>query len=169
MRKETIAQLKKKGWSLDDIRKAEDIIASRAVKDKSKTTHHFERVLYWTVILVIIIGNFIVSLGITPILLAMNQAAVDVIIILLGFAFGLLFNLLILDLEFVSKKHHLIALVIIPLAALINLSVIVNITNAVNDVLQISNVRNNPITMSVLYVLAFLAPYLWTVLVKKKI
>jgi hypothetical protein len=169
MKKETIKQLKRKGWSPEDISGAEKIIESRTLKDKSRTSVYSNRVLFWTVIVVIIFGNFIISLMLIPFLLVLNKIAMDVVVVVIGFVFGALFNLLVLDVEQVSKKHHLIAGIAIPVLALINIGVMVKVANAMNDVLRVSTVREDPITISILYVVAFIIPYLWSVFVKKRI
>ena len=121
MKEDTIKHLKRKGWSHEDISKAETIIAARRETDKSRTIGHANRVLYWTVIFVIILGNFMISLGLIPVLLALNRLTADIVVVVIGFAFGLLFNLLVTDIEFIIRKHHLMALIIIPLVAFINL------------------------------------------------
>ena len=169
MKKETIRSLKRKGWSEDEVNKAEKIIQARKIQDKSRTSVYTNRILYWTVIFVIIIGNFMISLMLVPFLLVFNKLAMDVLVVVVGFAFGALFNLLILDIEQVSKRHHLIAAIIIPVLALINISVMTTIANALNEVLRTSTIRESPITVSVLYVVAFMLPYLWSVFVKKKV
>lgn len=169
MKKETIKSLKRKGWSEEDIQKAEKIIEARRVSDKSRSIAYSHRVLYWTVILVVIIGNFVISMLLVPFLLVLNKLALDVLVVVLGLAFGSLFNLLITDIAYISKRHHVIAGITIPVMALLNISVMVHMANAINEVLRISAMRGDPITISIIYVIAFMAPYLWTVLVKKRI
>ena len=169
MKKSTIELLKKKGWSEKDILEAEKIISSRRLIDKSRGAVYSNRVLFWTVVFVIVLGNFIISILFVPFLLALNKLTLNILAVIIGFAFGSLFNMLILDVENVSKKHHLIAGIMIPALALINISVMISIANAINDVLKINMVKEDPITISIFYVVAFMVPYLWSVLVKKRI
>jgi len=169
MRKETIKSLKRKGWNEEDIENAEKIIESRKSKDKSRTFAYSSRVVYWTVIALMVIGNFAISLMLIPFLLVLNKLTMNIVVVLIGLSFGSFFNLLIMDIEQVSKKQHIIAGVIIPVLALINIAVIVRIANSINEALGISIVREGPITISILYIVAFMLPYLWSIFVKKRI
>ena len=82
----------------------------------------------------------------------------------------MLFNFLVWDVEeHLTKKHHLIAGIIIPVLAVFNLYMVTKISNSINTVFKITSVRENPLTISAFYVIAFLLPYLWTLFVKKKI
>ena len=51
----------------------------------------------------------------------------------------------------------------------VHLSFMIKAANALNEVLRISTVRENPITVSILYVIAFMLPFLWSVFVSRKI
>ena len=160
----------RKGWTEDEIKKAENIISSRTLKDKSRSLIFSIRILSWMVIFVIIIGNSLFSIMLIPILLAFNRIAVNILIIFLGFFVGVLFNFLIWDIEEqITKTHHALAISLIPLLSILNLYAIVRISNAVNDVFKISETRENPLIISALYVVAFLLPYLWTLFVHNKI
>ena len=163
-------ELSKKGWSREDLEKAEEIIEARHHVDKSESNLHMNRVLFWTVFLVMIIGNALVSLLLIPILLVLNKLAADVFVVIIGFAFGMLFNFLIWDIEeHLTKKHHLLAAITIPALAVLNLYGITRIANAINNVFVITIIREDPLITAALYVIAFLTPYLFTLFYKKKI
>jgi hypothetical protein len=169
MKEETIAELKRKGWSAAEIQKAEQTIRERKMMDKSRTSVFSNKIVYWMVIAVIVLGNFIVSILLIPFLLVLNRLALNLVIILLGFAIGLLFNFLINDVEHIGKKHHLLAGFLIPILALVNISVMINVANAINSALSIGALKEDPVTLSIMYVAAFILPYLWTVFVSRKI
>ena len=169
MKKETIKRLKRKGWSEEDIRKTQKIIEERMLHDKSRSLIFSNKVVFWAVIFVIILGNFIISMLFIPFLLLLNKIALDITIIVIGLAFGALFNLVVVDIRYIEKKHHLIAGLTIPVLAFINLSFMVKATNALNEVLRLSTARENPITISIIYVIAFMIPFLWSVFVSRKI
>ena len=169
MRKETITKLKKKGWSEEDINKTQKIISEGAVLDKSKTQPFVNVVVFWTVVLVMVIGNFIISLLLIPFLLIINKIALDVVVVILGLAFGSLFNLLMTDLKYIERKHYILGGLLIPVLALVNISAMVKVAEAMNEVLRVGIVREDPIFVSSLYAIAFILPYLYTVFVSKKI
>ena len=66
MKKEAVKELKRKGWSEEEIIKAQKIIEARKMQDKSRSHPHSNRILYWSIIFVIIIGNAIISLLLVP-------------------------------------------------------------------------------------------------------
>ena len=170
MKKESSRNLMKKGWTEEEIKKAEDIISSRVSNDKSKSLVFSHRILFWMVLFVIIIGNTLFSIVLIPILLALNNITTDILIVFLGFIVVILFNFLIWDIEeHITKKHRVFAVLIIPILSILNLYAIVRISNAVNEVFNISEVRGNPLIISAFYVVAFLLPYLWTLFVHNKI
>ena len=170
IKKESKTRLARKGWSTEEIKKAEDIVEARHLHDKSRSIVHTNRILFWGMMLVIILGNAVVALVLIPILLVMNRIGADIFVVIIGFAIGLLFNFLVWDIEeHLTRNYHLLATIIIPILAVINLYAIVRITNAINDVFEITAIREDPLTISALYVIAFLIPYLWTLFVKKKI
>ena len=169
MKKEVKNELVKKGWSKEDIKKTERVIEARKTQDKSRSIIHTNRLLFWGMLFVMVIGNALVSLVLIPILLVLTKLTADIFIFIIGFAVGLWFNLLVWDIEHLTRKHHLIAVLMIPCLAVVNLYAIVRISNAINDIFVITNIRENPLIISAVYVIAFLLPYLWTVFVKKKI
>lgn len=153
-------RLREKGWSLEEINNALDIINSEEKKKK-----HFvfkqssNRVLYWMSILVLITINILVSAVLIPFLVVLKGFALYLIIILIALVFGLVFNFLISDIEYLEKKHHVFAAILIPLIAVINLFLIVNVSNKLSSIFKI-NIQTNPITISIIYVIVFLLPYL---------
>jgi len=168
MKNATVKLLKKKGWAEEDIKKAESIIATRRLKDKSKSFDHANKLLYWSAFVLIIIGNFIISMALIPFLLVLSRGYLDVIIVVIGFSFGLFFNLILRDVEYISKVHHIITGFGIPLIALLNFFAMTRIANAINNVLQLSVVREDPFSVAAVYTVAFILPYFWSFWIKKK-
>jgi len=168
MKKKEIRRLKEKGWPEEDIKKAADIIERRRREDKSRTYTSMNRVIYWSAIVVIVLGNFIISMFLIPFLLVLKKLSLDIVIVTIAFAFGLLFNLLVTDIEHVERKHHLFAVIMIPLIALINFIIMVNVADSLAEAMNLSVVRENPYFISALYVGAFILPYLYTLIIKKE-
>lgn len=169
MKSETIRMLKRKGWSHEEMEKAQKIIDKRITHDKSRSMSLSNKVVFWSVVFVIILGNFIISMLLIPFLIILEKLALDIFVIILGFAFGTLFNLVLTDIRYVDRKYHLIAGVAIPVLAVFNLSLMTQAANALNNVLGLTAGRANPVTISILYTIAFITPYLWSLLVTKKV
>lgn len=159
MKRATVQRLKQKGWAEEEISRANEIAEARLREDKSRTIVHMNRVLYWMAFFVIVIGNAMIATMLVPVLLVLNRGALDLVIIVLGFAFGLLFNLIITDIEHVTQRHHILIGLLIPAIAVLNLVAIVYLSNALNEALQLNAVRQNPVTVSLIYVIAFIIPF----------
>lgn len=160
LKKETVTELKKKGWNDEEIMKADRIIVERMQKDKSGTTTYMNKAVFWTMFFIMIIGNFIISILMIPFLLVLNLTFLDFIIVVLGVSFGFLFNFLITDIRHVPFKHHLFAGTVIPIVAVLNFFFMTSMANSLANYLQVSNVRQDPYTISIIYMIAFIAPYL---------
>ncbi|MEK6984148.1 MAG: hypothetical protein AABX33_06250 [Nanoarchaeota archaeon] len=153
-----IERLKKKGWGKKDISKAVDIIRN-AKQNKPQEIRFLEKHIYWTLLILIVVANFAVSVASIPILMAMKGMLLYAVILLLGIIFGLLFELLIRSMEHLEKKHHIFLAILIPLIALVNVFVITNISNSVIRNLNLANTHNSMI-IGIVYAVSFVLPYL---------
>ena len=80
-----------------------------------------------------------------------------------------MFNLLIADIDNIDTQHHVIAGVFIPAIAIINVFVMTNVANFMEAVLELRDVSHNPILISVIYVVFFIAPYVFYKITGKKV
>ena len=81
-------------------------------------------------------------------------------IIILAGTIGFLYNFLIMDIGHLKKKHHLLASIIIPLLAIINIIVVIFVSNQFIKELKIDNIQHNPFIASLVFVIAFILPYI---------
>jgi len=93
-------------------------------------------------------------------MLVLSSYQLYFIILIIGVAFGLLFNLIIRDIENLDRKHHVIAGIFIPAIAIISVSIMVNVSNYLMELSKIDNAPHNPIAISIIYVVFFIMPYL---------
>lgn len=155
-------RLEKKGWSTDEIERAVRIIDDAENKKKYVVfKESANRILYWMALLVLTVLNFIISILLALFLVAMKGFGLYVIVAALGLVFGLMFNLLLLDLEHLEKKHHMFATIFIPLVSIATLFIAVNISNSVSETIG-AGIHHYPITVSSVYVLFFILPYLFS-------
>jgi hypothetical protein len=160
-------KLKEKGWSDDEVDNALNIIYSPEKQEKHAVFTEFSSPLvYWSLLIVAIIGNFIASVVLIPIMLFLTRFQLYAVIFLLAISFGAFFNLLLKDIEHVDYKHHIMGGVFIPAIAFINVYVIVNLANTLNDnvfsALFSGNgiIHQSPILITIIYVIGFIIPYL---------
>lgn len=154
MRPEKRAELLKKGWVEEDLRKAEAIL--------EKTTAHeifFSKIIFWSALVVIIFANLIVSLVLIPFLIVFNRWILYFTVAVLAVVIGFLYNLLVLDIGHLEKKHHLLARVIIPFLAISNMIVMVLVSNRFIAELEIMNAPHNPWIIGLIFAASFSAPY----------
>lgn len=166
MKRKTIETLKKRGWSIEDIEKAEQIIESRYRMDKSRSIPTSNKIVFWTIFVVIIIANFLISLTLIPFLLVLNKTGLDFIIVVIGVTFGIIFTFM-MNLAHISRRHHVTAGIIIPIVAIINFVLITYLANVMNSVLQLTEVRQSPAVIGAIYVIAFIAPFLIDMALRK--
>lgn len=128
-------------------------------REDRETNKIMNRVVYWTALLVAMIGNLVLSAALIPFIIVLNSIQLYIIVAVLALSFGMLFNLLLKDIENVDRKHHIIAGIFIPGLAIVNIFVITNLANHLIEIFKIENSPQNPYIISLVYVLAFLIPF----------
>ncbi|NQV08764.1 hypothetical protein HQ529_02845 [Candidatus Woesearchaeota archaeon] len=154
--KERVKSMKKKGWSEKEIDKTLSMLAKNRSSEYERTSN---RIIYWTVLLVLTISNFLVAVLLIPFLLVISTVKFYLLIITLGLIFGLLFDLLVRDIEHLKTKHHVFAAVFIPIIAVVNLFMMITIANRLADFLNIG-ITESPVFASFIYVLVFILPHI---------
>jgi len=147
-------RLVEKGWDKKDINKTLKII-EKAKANKHPHIKILDKSVYWISLIVAIIGNIIISISLIPVLLALRNFQLYLIVITMGIAFGLLFELLIRTIEHLETKHHIFLSIIIPINAVINIIVIILFSNRLEGAINIQN----PVLIGVVYAVAFILPY----------
>lgn len=153
-------RLKKKGWEDREIARAISVM-DKARKERKGPIRILDAVVYWFVLLVAIVGNFLISVVLVPFLIAITSAQLYSIIIILGLSFGILFNLIIRDIDSLTQRHYIIAGLFIPVLALINVYIITALSNELIEFTQVQNSPHNPVLVSLVYTVFFIAPYVF--------
>ena len=149
--------LRKKGWTKREIDKTLKIIRE-AKKNKHPAIKFLDKTIYWISLIVAIIGNFIIAVVLIPFLLTLNSFQLYLIIVTIGMAFGLLFELLIRSITHLKTGHHLFFGFLMPVVAVVNIFIITNIADYFEKVFLIKNVHN-PLVVAIVYAVAFILPY----------
>ncbi|HIH38252.1 hypothetical protein J4460_07000 [Candidatus Woesearchaeota archaeon] len=153
-------RLRKKGWEDSDIEQAISVLDDPAKQEKHVVYRKSsQRVLYWMALLVLTACNLLVSLVMVPLFLVLNYLPLYLIIGSIGLIFGLLFNIVIWDIEHLERKHHIFAGFFIPLVSLIDILVIVHFSNSLAALLSL-NIPQNPVPIVIVYVGMLVLPYL---------
>ncbi len=150
-------KLEKKGWSKQEIDKTLNIL-EKADKDKRPALLALDKLVYWIALLLAIGGNLVISVVLIPIMLTMPPVALYLTITVLAIAFGMLFNLILVDVGELKKDRVVVAGVFIPAIAIINIYVVVNIANYISKSFELDLIQN-PFIVSFIYVISFSLPY----------
>jgi len=157
-------KLVEKGWSEGEAEQARSILYDPVnerkhldVRKSVNTTH------YWLTIIALAVLNLLISIVLVPVLIVFKPVAVNLIVLTVGLLFGFLFNFLIRDIEHVDTEHHIVAASFIPVTAIINIFVVTAVAESFAIKFRI-DITQHPIILSLIYVIAFLSPYIFEVL-----
>jgi hypothetical protein len=159
-----IEKLKAKGWSNKDI-----VSTIRILNDSSESKNHsaiaLDAAVYWIALILMIMGSIVLSIIMIPSFIALSSFALYFIIIVISYAFGTMFSILINEIEAIQGRK-IVAQVFIPALALINMYYITRVTNIFTIAMNIKN-NHNPFLMSAIYAFFFIAPYFINEFIKK--
>ena len=168
-----VENLRKKGWSEEEIEQTVSLF-DKDVQGNPIFSPKLSKVVYWSGIAIGIIGNLMISATMVPFLVFLDPMMVYFILFVLGFVFGSLFNVLLNDLEYLDVRHHVIASVFIPIMAVINVYIMVDLVNHLYAVLFSSSKDiistlhlHNATLMALCYVGAFLLPSIYSFFKRK--
>jgi hypothetical protein len=147
--------LKKKGWPEYEIKK------TIAILDKEKAHDaFFSKIVFYSSLLVIIFANLMISFAILFLAVALSSWLVYLVAIVLALVIGFLYNFLITDIGHIEKRHHVFALITIPLIALMNIIVMVLLANKIILDLGLNTGQHNIWILAITFALVFLLPSL---------
>jgi len=131
------------------------------VKLKKKPLKHYKqqanRVTYWIGLVVITTCNLLVAMFLVPFLMILSQWPMYLLVVSIALVFGLLFNLIIRDID-IERRHHILAVAFIPLITIINLFLMTVVANKLDALFNL-NIQHSPTVISLLYAVVFLLPY----------
>lgn len=148
-------------WTKRDTKKAVRIV-SKAKHKKSGFVKSLDKAVYWIILLIAVIGNLFVAVALIPVLITLTSFYIYLVIAIIALAIGLLFEIIVRDIEHLEKAHHLTINLIIPLFAIINFFVVVWIINSL-DIIP----RFNPVIIGLVYAFMFILPYAYVQLFLK--
>jgi|FLOH01.1.fsa_nt_gi uncharacterized membrane protein YhaH (DUF805 family) len=153
-----------KGWSNKEINDTIKIL--QAGKKKRKLSNlFFDSFVYWTGLLIMILGNFAFSIIITFLLISSQKGIIYVLSFFLAACFSIVIASLVKDLDHLDKKHHVSYLLIIPIVGLITFFLTSKFADSQLSALQVTH--NNPWIAGIIYFAGFIIPYSYLVFNQK--
>lgn len=151
--------LRKKGWSEKDINSTVNILSSP--EKRIKYLHYpvaAGSLVFWTVILVISLVNFIMSVVLIPFMLVISAWSFYLIVAIIALFIGFLFNSSLSDLEHLERKHHLFALIFVPVVAVAELFITWYVAGKFARAISLT-LPQSPYITSAVFIVFFLLPY----------
>jgi hypothetical protein len=152
MRPKHRQHLVRKGWKEKELQEAEKIIDRVAGHEV-----HFSKIVFWTALLLVILGNIMVSVVLMMFVIALNPWAALSMVAVMGAVMGFLYNFLINDIGHLEKKHHVWAGIIVPVLAIVNIISMVLMSRKFTGDLGIENTLE-PLTVGIVFAVAFIIP-----------
>lgn len=153
MKPQTKIALQQKGWAQEEIAKAEVLLERVESYDR-----HFSKIVFAIAVVVTLFAHILVAVVLIPLLIALNQKIVSIIVVILGGMLGFIYQFLVKDIGHLKRKHHLLAGIIVPLFALATTVLVVLVSNKFITDLKIKNTLHNPWVIGVLFAIAFMVP-----------
>jgi len=158
--------LRKKGWTSEEIAHV-NVRFRKFEKKKSLLMKVLENVLYWIFLLFTLATNILVSYALIPILLLIHSSIVYLIIGFIAFAFGILFSIVIKDIEHLSRMKHAIFSFLVCTISLFNFGIVIKQANMIS--VQLSSYEHNSLLIAIVYVFFFMLPYVYFITVKRRL
>lgn len=133
-------------------------IIQKAKDNLTPTTKNINSLLYWVLLMVSILGNFIVSVVLVPFLLILKGSALYFCLFFVGLSFGYLFSFVLRSIERLNPRQHILANIFIPAIALINIAIIATLSNQLILLLKLSTPFHNPLFVGMAYFFGYILP-----------
>ena len=154
-------RMTRKGWDEEKINQLNYVLYHKRIHFLRPQT--LAKLVFWCALLLCIAGNLIVAVALVPAFWVIPDWALFFILILVGLCFGALFDILIKDIELLDPKHHIIGGLFLPVMGIIFMYIMVDLSNKFSSIANIPLfVEHSAIFVSLVYIIAFMAPYGWT-------
>jgi hypothetical protein len=150
-----ITIIKKREWPEEDKRKALSLLK----KDSTTKENNRQDLIHWIFLFIMIIANLLISIVLIPILLVLQGIFLYLIVFIIGLTFGFLFNILLIEIQSHEKDKKIVAGLLIPALAAINVYYIVSFSNFLIPHFNLKTTPHSSIIVGVLYAIGFLIPY----------
>ncbi|MBW3019357.1 hypothetical protein KY329_04200 [Candidatus Woesearchaeota archaeon] len=123
--------------------------------------HSFRNIddlLYWTILILSIVGNFLISIVLVPFLVALQGWLLYITVFGIAATFGYMFTFILRSIEQLHPRQKVLAKLLIPAIALINVTIITLLSNRLILLLQVATEFHNPLIVGITYVVGYSLP-----------
>lgn len=159
MNQDMAENLRKKGWSDEQILHAKEIMGNASTSSGILFSKTFRQSLYWIALLVSIMGNMFFAVVMIPFFLVVEGTTIYLIISVLAATFGLIISTLIRDVNTVDDDLKIIPWLFIPVFGELTIMIVLNISSNMSYLIN-TGVTQNAVLTSLVYVMMFTLPYI---------
>lgn len=161
MTENMIEKLRAKGWSPDEIAQALRVM-TEAQNEKTEVVRYMDRVVYWTLLFFVLIGNFILSIITIPFIVFAPAVFLFPMVFVISFTFGALYDLVLYDINKIEGAKQFLPQILLPALALINSYISLNLAHTLADKIGVVQIPSTDTFMPIIYVIGFMAPFWYT-------
>jgi hypothetical protein len=160
-------ELLEKGWKVSEVEHASRII-SEAENKKHIGIKWLDKSIYTALLFLMVVANVACTFLLIPFLFAMKNNFVIVIVTSAGFMFGVIFSILIADIEKTDESQKIKLLITLAACGVVNFGLI---STAMYEFSARSGIAivHNPYLIGGIYLFAFLVPHTIFMLSHKEI
>ena len=119
-----------------------------------------QRIFHMISLLILTLSSLLVSIILVPFLIFFQNTVSYTLVAIAGLAFGFIFSYMVLDLQKLEHRHHVMMGILVPLVAVLDILAIVFLTRRVADFFQLQ-VGFNPLYVATIYMIGMVIPYLF--------
>ena len=123
---------------------------------------HLTLIALWSTFFTIILGNILFLAALLPFLTFIPSFSLYILLSLIGLLLGFIYSFLITDIGIIEKKHHRWMGILIPTVCLINIIIIISISNIFNT----QKIQNIWIPAGI-FIISLMLPYILKMIPKK--
>jgi len=142
-------------WTPDAAAKTEAMLARAKTTPLTRTINN---ALYWILLVIAIVGNFVVSVVLVPFLVSLKGTGLYFILFFIGLSFGLVFGFILHSLEDLKPRKHIMASVFIPAIAIINVAMMAILSNKLIMIMKLETPEHSPAIVGAVYVFGYVVP-----------
>ena len=143
-------------WTPEEAAKTQAILAKAEAK-KSPFVRTIDALLYWVLLLLAILANFVLSVVLAPALLVITGPFLYFLLFIAGATFGWLFGFILHSLERLQPTQHVIAGIAVPVLAFLNVVIIATLTNKLASLMHLP-ISHLPFLVAISYAVGYVLP-----------
>lgn len=144
------------------IKQADANIKKARKVQKDRMTEKLDYFVYWTSLASLALFNLIGCFFLIPFLMFFDGFSLYLAVGGFGFMFGFLFNLLIIGIEHLKYRHHIIAGIFIPLLAVVDIVLILRISERISVIMK-QAIQYDISKVVIVFIALFILPYILSV------